>query len=56
MIDVSEEVMDYGSMVYHELLRKYHECKEMDIWEGYVGDVPNDCWLPGYLESEFEEE
>lgn len=56
VIDVSEEVMDYGSMVYHELLRKYHECKEMDIWEGYVGDVPNDCWLPGWVDAEFEDE
>ena len=56
VIDVSEEVMDYGSMVYHELLRKYHECKEMDLWPGYVGEVANDCWLPGWIESEFEEE
>lgn len=56
VIDVSEEVMEYGSKVYHELLRKYHECKEMDLWPGYVGEVANDCWLPGWIESEFEEE
>jgi len=53
---VGEDVMNYGSTVYHELLRKYHECKEMDLWPGYVGDVANDCWLPGWVESEFEEE
>lgn len=56
VIDVGEDVMNYGSTVYHELLRKYHECKEMDLWPGYVEDVPNDSWLPGWVESEFDEE
>ena len=56
VIEVSEDVMNYGSTVYHELMRKYHECKVMDVWNGYCEDVPNESWLPGWVESEFEEE
>ena len=56
VVDVGEDVMNYGSTVYHELLRKYHECNEMDLWPGYVGDVANDCWLPGWVDAEFEDE
>lgn len=56
VIDVGEDVTNYGSTVYHELLRKYHECKEMDVWPGYCEDVANECWLPGWVDAEFEEE
>lgn len=56
VVEVSDEVMEYGDRVYHELMRKYHECNEADIWYGYVDDVPNETWLPGWVESEMEEE
>lgn len=56
VIEVSDEVMQYGDTVYHELMRKYNECNEMDLWPGYVEDVPNDSWLPGWVDPEFEEE
>lgn len=49
VIEVSEDVMEYGSRVFHDLLRKYHECSEMDLWNGYVDDVPNETQLPGWL-------
>lgn len=56
VIEVSDEVMEYGDRAYHELMRKYHECKEVDLWPGYVDDVPNETWLPGWAESEMEED
>ena len=56
VIEVSEEVMEYGDRVYHDLMRKYHECKEVDIWPGYVDDVVNETWLPGWVDMESEEE
>lgn len=49
VIEVSEDVMQYGSRVFHDLLRKYHECKEVDIWQGYVDDIANETQLPGWL-------
>ena len=49
VIEVSDDVMEYGSTIYHELLRKYHECNEMDLWPGYVDDVANETQLPGWL-------
>ena len=56
VIEVTEDVMEYADRVYHDLLRKYHECKEMDVWPGYAEDVANECWLPGWAENETEEE
>ena len=56
VIEVSEDVMKYGDHVYHELLQMYHDCKEVDIWNGYVSDVPNETQLPGWLQYETEEE
>ena len=55
VIEVSDEVMDAGRAKFHELLRKYHECKEVDLWPGYVGDVANDTFVPGWYEMEEEE-
>jgi len=57
VIDVTEEVMDYGESVYHKLLRTYHDCKTVDIWEGYItGDVPNDSFLPTWMQAAMEDE
>lgn len=56
VIEVSEEVMAAGVAKFHELLEKYHSCKIMDSWPGYVSDVPNDSYVPGWAEREMEDE
>lgn len=56
VIEVSEEVMNAGVAKFHELLEKYHNCKALDVWPGYVGDVPNDAFVPGWAEREMEDE
>lgn len=56
VIEVTEDVLGYGDSVYHELLQKYHDCKELDVWPGYCSDVANECWLPGWIGNDFEEE
>ena len=57
MIEVSEEVMQAGLAKFHELLGKYHDCKVLDYWPGYLtGNVPNDSFVPGWLEREMEDE
>lgn len=54
VIEVSPEVMKVGRLKFHELLERYHECKEVDIWNGYCTDEPNETSLPGWMN--FEEE
>ena len=49
VVEVGEDVIRYGDSVYHELMRKYHECKMMDIWGGYCDDVANEAVLPGWI-------
>lgn len=56
VIEVSEDVMKVGVAKFHELLEKYHECKMVDIWSGYVDDVPNETTLPGWWSLEGEDE
>ena len=57
VIEVSEDVMDAGLAKFHELLSKYHDCKALDVWPGYlVGNVPNDAFVPGWMEREFEDD
>ena len=56
VIEVSEEVMNAGVAMFHALLREYHNCKIMDCWNGYVQDVPNDSFVPGWLMNEYEDE
>lgn len=56
VIEVSEEVMNAGVAKFHELLGKYHDCNVLDNWAGYVGDVPNDCFVPTWMEREMEDE
>lgn len=56
VIEVSEEVMNVGVAKFHELLRKYHDCKALDVWNGYVQDVPNDTFVPTWMEREMEED
>lgn len=57
VIEVGEDVMNYGDAEYHRLLNKYHECKEVDIWEGYVQDgMTNEAYLPGWIGIGEEEE
>ena len=57
VIEVSEEVMNAGLAKFHELLDKYHNCKVLDVWPGYInGNIPNDAFVPGWMERELEEE
>lgn len=57
VIEVSEEVMNAGVAKFHELLGKYHDCKALDLWPGYMtGDVPNDCFVPTWMQQEMEDE
>jgi len=57
VVEVSEDVMKAGVAKFHELLQKYHDCKEADIWPGYVdGDLPNETTLPGWFSLDGEDE
>lgn len=57
VIEVSEEVMAAGVAKFHELLEKYHNCNMLDVWPGYMtGDVPNDSFVPGWMEREMEDD
>ena len=56
VIEVTDEVADAGNAQYHLLLGKLHDCKAVDIYPGYVGDVPNDSFVPGWMSSMLEEE
>ena len=56
VIEVSEEVMKAGVAKFHQLLDKYHDCKTLDFFPGYVQDVPNDSFVPVWMEREMEDE
>ena len=57
VIDASEEVIRAGNVKFHELLEKYHACKVMDQWPGYIdGNVPNDSFVPTWKEREMEDD
>ena len=57
VIEVSEEVMGAGIAKFHQLLDKYHQCKVLDQWPGYLtGNVPNDSFLPTWMQQEMEDE
>lgn len=56
VIEVSEDVMNAGSAKFHELLNTYHECKTVDMWPGYVDDVPNETYLPGWVNLDGDSE
>lgn len=56
VIEVSEEVMNAGVAKFHELLGKYHDCKTLDYYPGYVRDVPNDAFVPTWMQQEMEDE
>lgn len=58
VIEVSYDVMNFGDGYYHDLLQKYHECKEMDTWPGYNGlDAEiNQTSLPKWAMNEAEED
>ena len=57
VIEVSEDVMNAGVSKFHQLLEKYHNCKVLDNWPGYMTDnIPNDAFVPGWMEREMEDE
>lgn len=56
VIEVTEDVMNYGDAVYHKLLNRVHECEEMDDWPGYCdGELMNETSLPGWVSLDEEE-
>lgn len=55
VIEVPSEIMKIGVNKFHDLLEKYHQCKAVDIWAGYVDDVPNELTLPGWYDFQDEE-
>ena len=56
VIEVTDEVMNAGIAKFHQLLDKYHECKALDQWPGYVDRIPNDAFVPTWAEREMEDE
>ena len=56
VIEVTEDVMNAGIAKFHELLEKLHECKAVDMYPGYVDDVPNETYLPGWVSLGEEDE
>ena len=57
VIEVSEDVMNAGVSKFHQLLEKYHNCKVLDNWPGYMTDnIPNDAFVPGWMEREMEDD
>ena len=48
--------MNAGLAKFHQLLGKYHDLKALDVWPGYVQDVPNDTFVPGWMNDEMEDE
>ena len=58
VIKVTPEVMEYGDKQFHSLMDKYHTCKELDEWPGYLpvdGSV-NFTDLPAWVDMDEEEE
>lgn len=56
VIEVSEEVMNAGDAKFHQLMEKYHACRVSDTYPGYVQDVPNDSFVPNWMQAEMEDE
>lgn len=57
VIEISEEVMNAGVAKFRELIGKYHDCAVLDNWPGYMtGDVPNDSFVPTWMEREMEDD
>lgn len=57
VIEVGEDVMNAGVAKFHELMEKYHGCKVLDTWPGYMtGNVPNDAFVPTWKEREMEDD
>jgi len=58
IIQVSPEVMEYGLKQFRTLMDKYHTCKLLDEWNGYlpVGGGMNYTDLPGWVGFEDEDE
>lgn len=49
VIEAAEDVMRVGVDKFRELLEKYHECKAVDMWPGYCDGVPNEAFIPGWM-------
>lgn len=57
VIEVSEEVMNAGIAKFHQLMDKYHNCKVLDQWPGYLnGNIPNDSFVPNWMQAAMEDE
>ena len=58
VVGVSPEVMEHGDKLYHMLMDKYHTCKELDEWNGYLPVDGGMNWtdLPAWVEFDEEDE
>ena len=56
VIEVTEEVMNAGCAKFKQLMEKYHQCKVLDQWPGYCGDIPNDSFVPNWMQQEMDDE
>lgn len=58
IIQVSPEVMEYGIGQFRTLLGRYHTCKELDEWPGYlpVNGGYNFTELPAWADMDEEED
>lgn len=57
VVEVSEEVMAAGNAKFHQLLEKYHACRVIDQWPGYLTDnVPNDAFVPTWMQEVMDDD
>lgn len=58
VIEVSPEVMEYGIKQFRTLMDKYHTCKELDEYPGYLPVDGGVNWtdLPAWVDDEEEDE
>lgn len=56
ILQADEFFIREGSILFHDLLEIYHNCKETDNWYGYEGEEGNiaSLGLPKWLQKEFE--
>lgn len=52
VIEMTEDVMMYGTDLFREYIGALHECRETGYWPGYNGvfNEINDAYLPGYMQ------
>lgn len=58
VVQVSPDVMEVGSKLFHKLLKTYHACKELDDWPGYlpIDGGMNFTDLPAWVDEEDDDD